>query len=138
MGILERLEPEYFYSALRISRNNVQEVKDTWNECSTILLGTSTYQKSDDKTPRFPTQLRYFKDALEELKEKNIILFGSGRGDYPLFCGSLDYLEELLKVNNNILFVYKFEGYPREHQKEEFKQKVEKTLSKRRGCHNNT
>lgn len=128
IGILEKLDDKDYDSVLRITRNNIDEVKKVWKECSTILLGTSTYQRSDDDRPRFPVHLRHFQDALSELKDKRIILFGSGRGDYPMFCGGLDYLEKMLSVNNNVLLVYKFEGYPREHQKIEFKNKVEEII----------
>lgn len=129
IGILESLNSSDYNYVERITRDNVQKIEDLWNECSTILLGTSTYQRSDDNEPKFPTQLRKMKKALENLSGKTIILFGSGRGDYPMFGGGLDYLETMLSKKNEVRLVYKFEGYPRVRQKDEFKQKVEEILN---------
>lgn len=82
-----------------------------------IIIGCPTYGRG--APPLF------FKKILKEirgLKDRKIILFGSGNTIYgDDFCGALDVLEELLKNKNQIIFKFKFEGYPTESKLNEFK-----------------
>lgn len=125
LGILERLDGSMFNYAIQIKRQPVEELQELWDMSDIILLGTSTYSSKFRTEVEFPAQLRRYQSVIEGLTGKQIILFGSGRSEYPLFCGALDYLEDKLQHNNEILMKYKFEGYPREREKEEFKNRVE-------------
>ena len=80
------------------------------NDFSTVVFATSTYGRG---VP--PKEFFDIRDMLINLKGKRIGLFGSGNSHYEYFCGALDLLEEMLRNNNEIIFKYKFEGYPREN-----------------------
>lgn len=130
IGILERLDPNMFQVVYRIGRmTDKEDVLTAWENASTILLGVSTYQHSGATSPQFPKQLRDYHSDLLGLNDKTIILFGSGRSEYRMFCGCLDYLEVMLSKRNRVKLVYKFEGYPRDNQKEEFKNLVEEIIN---------
>ena len=90
------------------------------NNYSTIIFATSTYGRG---TP----SLEFFRvrDILLSLNDKKIGLFGSGNTHYEHFCGALDLLEMMLEEKNEIIFKYKYEGYPRE----EDIRKVEKIIN---------
>lgn len=126
LGILEKLSNEDYDYAVKIDRKN--DPTPYWLECDTILLGVSSYQRSDNTIPEFPRQLKKYKPILENIQDKTVVLFGSGRSEYPLFCGVLDALHDLLKVRNNVVLKYKFEGYPKESQKQEFADKINKLI----------
>ncbi|MNG11200.1 Flavodoxin [compost metagenome] len=125
LGILEKLDIDNF-NILRIPK---QDPRENWKNNNLIILGTSTYYRSDETTPYMPEYLKQYEKELSQLEGKDIVLFGSGRSEYELFCGALDYLHNLLKDKNNIKLVYKFEGYPRERQKIEFKQLLEEIIN---------
>jgi len=129
IGILEKLDGDYFDYVHQIKRKNKEDLTHVWDESKIIFIGTSTYSSKFRDEVEYPAQMRTYRDSIESLKGKDIILFGSGRSEYPNFCGALDYLENALQVDNNILLKYKFEGYPKEKQKEEFKQKVERIMN---------
>jgi flavodoxin len=123
LGILEKLDMDKF----EFCRINKQDPTELWNKSDLILLGSSTYYASDVEDTYCPKYLIDHLPALRELKNKKIVIFGSGRSEYTLFCGVVDYLYELLHEKNNII-TYKFEGYPREKQKIEFKNIIEEVL----------
>lgn len=125
LGILELLDGKGYDYVEKITKRNVEEIKEIWSKSDLIMLGCSTYMRVQEEVPIYPTQLNSFREYLEELEGKTIILFGSGNSDFEMFCGSLDYLEEMLKEKNDVRLVYKFEGYPRQSQKIEFKEMVE-------------
>lgn len=79
------------------------------NDFSTVVFATSTYGRG---VP--PKEFFDIRDILVSIKGKKIGLFGSGNSHYEHFCGALDLLEEMLEANNEIIFKYKFEGYPKE------------------------
>ncbi len=93
------------------------------NDFSTIVFATSTYGRG---VP--PKAFFNIRDILVNLKGKRIGLFGSGNSHYEYFCGALDLLEEMLKGKNQILFNYKFEGYPKKRDKEELKNILSRCL----------
>lgn len=126
LGILEKLDPNDFGYAMRITNNN--DPVPLWEKCKTILLGVSSYQRSDATRPEFPNQLNKYRYALEKLQNKKIVLFGSGRTEYLMYCGVLDYLEDMLKEKNEVIMKYKFEGYPKESQKIEFANKIKELI----------
>lgn len=80
---------------------------------STIVFGTSTWGRGIPPKPFFK-----IRDRLIGLENKKIGLFGSGRSEYQYYCGALDLLEEMLQDKNEIIFKYKYEGYPRDIDKE--------------------
>ncbi|MGM7720684.1 flavodoxin family protein [Metabacillus sp. Hm71] len=125
LGILEKLDIDKF-NILRIPK---QDPREHWKNNKLILIGSSTYYRSDESKPHLPEYLKQYEDDLLQLEDKDIILFGSGRSEYSLFCGVLDYLHSILKDKNNIKLVYKFEGYPRDRQKDEFKQLLEEIIN---------
>lgn len=125
IGILEKIDSSKIDNAIRIKRQPEEEIKSTIEGSDVLILGVSTYSSKFKTKAEYPAQLRRYKEVLEGLSDKNIILFGSGRSEYPLFCGALDYLENMLKEKNNVLLKYKFEGYPKGVEKEEFKNKLE-------------
>lgn len=89
---------------------NIKEVDSSvFRKYSTIIFGTSTWGRGLPPKPFYS-----IRDQLVSLKNKNIGFFGSGRSEYQYYCGALDLLEEITRDKNNILFKYKYEGYPRE------------------------
>lgn len=84
----------------------------SFNNYSTIIFGTSTWGRGLPPKPFFK-----IRDRLVKLENKRIGLFGSGRSEYQYYCGALDLLEELLQEKNEIIFKYKYEGYPRDIDK---------------------
>lgn len=88
-------------------------------EYDTIVLGMSTWQRGMPPRP-FIKHV----DKIRLLSGKKIGIFGSGNTQYDYFCGALDLFEEILKVKNSILFVYKFEGYPTERAFTEMKKLI--------------
>lgn len=78
-------------------------------EYSTVVFATSTYGRGIP-----PKEFFDIRDLLMRFKGKNIGLFGSGNTHYEYFCGALDLLEEMLKGRNEIIFKYKYEGYPKD------------------------
>ncbi|PAD70540.1 hypothetical protein CHH83_01695 [Bacillus sp. 7586-K] len=100
--------------------NNTKPSEVSFAGYDTIIIGSSTYGRG--------VPPKYFLDILPQLrsiKNKRIGLFGSGQtiyGDY--FCGALDVFEEMLSPRNEIIFKYKFEGYPSEKVFKELKQLI--------------
>lgn len=126
LGILEQVDLSNFDCCLI----NNEDPREYWFKSELILLGTSTYYPSfKQEQTRLPTYFKKYICELKKLSDKRIVLFGSGRSEYPLFCGALDYLENELNNKNKIEFVYKFEGYPKPSQKEEFKRLLEDVLN---------
>lgn len=87
----------------------------------TIIIGSPTYGRG--------VPPMYFKQIIGELRnlsDRKIGIFGSGNTIYgeDLFCGATDVLEELLRDKNEIVFKYKFEGYPTEKNISEFNQLI--------------
>jgi flavodoxin I len=84
----------------------------------TIIIGSPTYGRGIP-----PLYFRKLLPSLMSLSGKKIGLFGSGNTIYgDTYCGALDLLEEVLEAKNEIIFKYKYEGYPREMDKQNLKQ----------------
>lgn len=115
-GIIDNIDTTG-YEVIDLSNN----ININFNKYDLILIGTSTYGRGVPPRPFFE-----IRDDLYALKNKKIGLFGSGNTHYEYFCGALDLLEELLKEKNEILFKFKFEGYPKKRDIEEFKQIINK------------
>ena len=94
---------------------NINSQKINLDKYDVILIGTSTYGRGVPPKPFFDIV-----GDLKNIRNKKIGLFGSGRSEYEYFCGALDLIEELVKDQNEILFKFKFEGYPRGKDIEEF------------------
>lgn len=125
LGVLDYLEDKDFEFTERITKfRGTDEIQRALDNADIIVLGVSTYSSTYQQEPEFPHQIARFQETLESMEGKQVILFGSGRSEYPLFCGALDYLNSVLKEKNTILAKYKFEGYPREYQKREFEKLV--------------
>lgn len=129
LGILEFLDEGLFDSVLRIKNQPLEELKPIWDNSDVIVLGVSTYSSKYKTEPEFPKQLQRYRQEIEKWEGKHILLFGSGRSEYLLFCGALDYLEDMLGRKNNILLKFKFEGYPREDEKLKFAKKVSEIIN---------
>lgn len=82
-----------------------------------LLIGTSTV---GDGIPH--EIFKKLSPQLKKLKDKKIGLFGSGNTIYPHYCGALDLLEDLLKPKNEIMFIFRFESYPKESVIKEFQE----------------
>lgn len=100
--------------------NLKKSIEINLNDYDLIVFATSTYGRGTPPPPFFK-----IRDQLINLKNKKIGLVGSGRTEYEYFCGALDLLEEILKDKNEILFKFKFEGYPKDSDKEMFKKIME-------------
>jgi flavodoxin I len=101
------------FEVFNLNKLNIEEIN--FDPFQTILIGTSTV---GDGVPH--EIFRNLAPKLKELKDKNIGLFGSGNSIYPHYCGALDLLADLLKKNNKMLFVFKFESYPTKYAVTEF------------------
>ncbi len=108
-GLLDNTDLKGF-DVININNQNVN-----LNEYDVILIGTSTYGRGVPPKPFFKIV-----GDLKSLSDKKIGLFGSGRSEYEYFCGALDLIEELVNDQNKILFKFKFEGYPRDKDIQEF------------------
>lgn len=115
-GKTEALVKELGFDHELIKLNNIKPNDFRFDEDKLIIIGSPTYGRG--------VPPKYFKDILLQLRDlsgRKIGLFGSGNTIYgDDYCGALDVLEEILKVKNEIVFKYKFEGYPRKTQIEEF------------------
>lgn len=92
------------------------EDKVSFDGYNVIIIATSTWGRGAPPKPFFKIREKLF--AIEDRK---IGLFGSGRSDFEYFCGALDLFEEVLQKKNEIVFKYKFEGYPRDTDFENMK-----------------
>jgi flavodoxin I len=90
--------------------NNIKAYDVDFKSYDILFIGSPSYGRG------IPPD--YFRDLIKplvSLQGKRIGLFGSGNTIYgDDFCGALDVLEELLGGKNQILFKYRFEGYPRQ------------------------
>lgn len=96
---------EQGYEVYRVSDINSVD----FSKYHTVILATSTWDRGQP-----PKQFYAARSTLLRLKGKRIGLFGSGNSHYEYFCGALDLLEELIKKDNEIIFKYKYEGYPKQ------------------------
>ncbi|GEM_PF-4694101 len=94
-----------------------------FDKYDTIIFGTSTWGRGIPPRPFFE-----IRDKLGMLTHKKIGLFGSGRVEFEFFCGALDLLEEVLKDKNQILFKFKFEGYPKQSDFYQFDEIVKEKI----------
>lgn len=108
-----------------------EDPRDYWKNHDFIMIGSATYYKEGITPPTPPYYFKKYEKDLLELENKEIVLFGSGKKEYPVFCGALDYLYGVLKDKNDIKLVYKVDDIPRKHQKIEFKNLVEEILNGR-------
>lgn len=129
IGILHYLDEKDFNKVMRLNTRYSEDPRPEWNRHSTIFIGVSTYYSKKNLEYEFPRQLHKYEKSLRELKGKDIVLFGSGRTEFPFFCGALDYLEDMMQDKNSIHLKYKFEGYPREVQKIEFRDEVNRLVN---------
>lgn len=124
-SILQGMDTQHLDESYKIeTRETNSSIIDSWERSSLILLGTPTYMSRRATEPHYPTLLRNYRRELEEVQGKDIILFGSGRTEYEHFCGSLDFLEEMLSNRNQILKVFKFEGMASNRERERFSHEV--------------
>ncbi|AEZ66007.1 flavodoxin [Bacillus phage B4] len=127
-GILELLENHYFDYIFQVtSHTTIEEVKQAFKNSSLIFLGVPTYYPTYQKNLAFPSYLKVFEDIIKGLEGKEIVVFGSGRSEYELFCGAVDYLGDYLSVKNKV-HKFKFEGFPKVSEQKYFKRMVEELL----------
>lgn len=93
------------YDVYKVSEINTID----FNQYSTVIIATSTWGRGEP-----PKQFYVARSVLMKLYGKRIGLFGSGNSHYEYFCGALDLLQQMLEVKNEIIFKYKYEGYPKQ------------------------
>ena len=111
-GKTEAILDKYKLNNIDIYRmNSIKECDVDFGDYETIIFGSPTYGRG---VP--PEYYKKILGKLYSLKDKRIGLFGSGNTIYgeELYCGALDVLEEIFKTSNEIIFKYKFEGYPKD------------------------
>lgn len=103
----------------KIKLNNCNPIDFNFSDSNDfIIIGSPTYGRGIP-----PLYFKKIITQIKNLKGKKIGLFGSGNTIYgDDYCGALDLLEELLKENNEIVFKYKFEGMPQEHDFKKFEE----------------
>ena len=101
--------------------NSINSKEFQFGNEEVIIIGSPTYGRG---VP--PMYFKQIIGQLRALSDRKIGIFGSGNTIYgeDLFCGATDVLEELLRDKNEIVFKYKFEGYPTEKNISEFKQLI--------------
>lgn len=129
LGILEELDEDWFDYVIQDNNTTDPEIVEVQLEGSdVILLGAPTYFPTYLEEPEFPKYWEKYQDMFNRWKDKEIIVFGSGRSEYPLFCGAVDYLLGYLSVENKV-YHYKFEGFPKPSEQKEFRKLVEEILN---------
>lgn len=129
LGILEELDGDWFNSFIYdTGKMHPSIVENKLLDSEVILLGAPTYFPTYLEVPEFPVYWEKFRDMFNRWKGKTIIVFGSGRSEYPLFCGAVDYLLGYLSVENKV-YHYKFEGFPKPSEQREFRELVEEILN---------
>ncbi|MGG3802741.1 hypothetical protein [Metabacillus fastidiosus] len=108
-----------------------EDPREHWQNHDFIMIGSATYYKEGVTPPTPPYYFQKYEQDLLQLENKEIVLFGSGKKEYPIFCGALDYLYGVLKDKNDIKLVYKVDQIPRKHQKIEFRDLVEEIINGR-------
>ncbi|USL89304.1 flavodoxin [Bacillus phage vB_BceH_LY2] len=129
LGILEELEEDWFEYIFEVDKSTIPaEVELAFRSSDVILIGVPTYFPTYQNEPTYPTYLEVFRYVIQDLEDKEIVVFGSGRSEYPLFCGAVDYLGDFLSVKNKV-HKFKFEGFPKPSEQKEFKKLVEGILN---------
>lgn len=129
LGILEELEEDWFEYVFEVDKSTIPaEVELAFRDSDVLLIGVPTYFPTYQNEPTYPSYLEVFRYVIQDLKDKEIIVFGSGRSEYPLFCGAVDYLSSYLSVENKV-HSYKFEGFPKSTEQKEFRKLVEEILN---------
>lgn len=128
IGIIKDLNESDFDYVSRMTKGNVNQIKEEWSKSDIIILGCSTYYGVRTVSPEFPYQLNAYREILETLEDKDIVVFGSGNSDFQCFCGVVDYLAEMLKKKNTVRGTFKFVGYPRKIEQQKFKEMVESII----------
>ncbi|AOZ61763.1 flavodoxin [Bacillus phage BJ4] len=121
VGILSELREEDFTYIFDMTGGyvSVNEVRQAVEDSDIVFLGTSTYYPTYQNALTFPRHLEKYEEILLTIKDKHVIIFGSGRSEYAHFCGAVDYLASKL-VACNVVETFKFEGYPRQKEIEAF------------------
>lgn len=113
-----------FFDEERFDIVNIRQNRDIdFNQYNPIVIGTSTWGVGIPPKPFFS-----IRDELLKIQGKLIGLWGSGRSEFEFFCGGLDLIEQLLQDKNKILFKYKYEGYPKQIDFDEFEEIVKEKL----------
>lgn len=98
-----------------IKLNGVDQASINLATSDVIIIGTPTYGRG---VP--PLYFQKLLPQLMSLRGKKLGFFGSGNTIYgDDYCGALDLLEEITQEKNKILFKYKFEGMPRQSNKDQ-------------------
>lgn len=130
LGMLEILESDWFDYAFHDTNTlNPEMVEDRIKDSDVILLGAPTYYPTFQEVPEFPSYFEKYHSMFNRWKGKEIIVFGSGRSEYPLFCGAVDYMSSYLGVENTV-YSYKFEGFPKYSEQKEFRKLMEGIICK--------
>ncbi|ANH50605.1 hypothetical protein BCPG3_186 [Bacillus phage BCPG3] len=94
-------------------------VRDVIEDSDVIVLATPTYYPTYQLEPNFPKFLSEFEKELLQIRNKRVIVVGSGRSEYKHFCGAVDYFRQHYILANYVK-TFKFEGYPRAKEISQF------------------
>jgi len=121
VGILASMREEEFTYIYDMTGNhsNPEDIQKAIDDSDIVFLGTPSYYPSYQLKPDFPKFLEKYRKNLLTLKGKRVILFGSGRSEYLHYCGAQDYFYRML-CKYNIVTRFKFEGYPRQKEIDNF------------------
>lgn len=127
-GILEPLDESYFEYIFQVDKSTIPaEVELAFRDSDVLFIGVPTYFPTYQNEPSYPSYLDVFEYVIKNLEGKTIVVFGSGRSEYALFCGAVDYLGDFLGVKNKV-YKFKFEGFPKASEQNYFKWMVEELL----------
>lgn len=102
-------------------------VRDVIKDSDVIVLATPTYYPTYQLEPNFPKFLSKFEKELLQIRNKRVIVVGSGRSEYKHFCGAVDYFKQHY-IKANYVTTFKFEGYPRAKEISQFTHLYRKQL----------
>ncbi|AHZ10719.1 flavodoxin [Bacillus phage Nigalana] len=121
VGILSELREEEFTHIIDLGYEGITKslVRDLIKESTIIVLAVPTYYPSYQEKPDFPKFLRKYEKELLQIRDKHVIVVGSGRSEYKHFCGSVDFFRQHY-VKANYVKTFKFEGYPRAKEISQF------------------
>ncbi len=121
VGIFSNIEENEFTYIVDLGNELTTKsfVKEVIEDAELIVLATPSYYPTYQDKLNFPKFLQKYEKELLQIRNKRVIVVGSGRSEYKYFCGAVDYFEHhYLKAN--YVQAFKFEGYPRQKEIEEF------------------
>ncbi|ADH03214.1 flavodoxin [Bacillus phage W.Ph.] len=121
VGIFSDIEENEFTCIVDLGNELTTKsmVKEVIEDSDLIVLAIPSYYPTYQKELNFPKFLQKYEKELLQIRNKRVIVVGSGRSEYKYFCGAVDYFKQHY-VKANYVQTYKFEGYPRQKEIDEF------------------